>query len=404
MTPFRLLLSVLFLAVTMAAAPVSAQQPTSGPDRSATGGAQTLEDILARQEGLKVDDEFRRTDIGDPNAAAATTDYLGTLGGVSDPEFWRSYRFGSGDVISSSAAPASSVVIQDSGITWLKVREGPLRLWGGYAILGMLLILIAFYLFRGKIRIESGRCGISIERFKPLERFGHWLVAGSFILLGITGLVSLFGRVGLMPWMGKDGFSTVALASKWIHNNVSWAFILGLILIFVMWVLHNLPHKHDVNWLLKAGGLFSKHSHPPARKFNAGQKIIFWVVILIGAAISTSGVALLFPFEFSMFTKTFIFVNDLGLPGLVGLEPLPTALTPHAEMQLLQLWHSILAFTMIAVIVAHIYLGSVGMEGAFDAMGDGHVDLNWAKEHHSLWVDEEQAKSGAEPPVQTPAE
>jgi formate dehydrogenase subunit gamma len=397
-------LAVLFLAAT----PATSQEvfpPTAAPsDRTATGGAQTLEDILARQRGLKVQDDFRANNTGDPADAAPITSPLGTLGGASDPELWRAIRYNSANITASSTTPGSKVLVQDGGMTWLQFRAGPLRTYGGYALLGMIGLLALFYLIRGRVRIESGKSGITIERFKPVERFGHWLVAGSFIVLGITGLISLFGRVGLIPYIGKDDYAIIAEVSKWIHNNVSWAFMLGLVLIFVMWVLHNIPNRHDLNWIIKAGGLLSKHSHPPAKKFNAGQKIVFWSVILFGASISLTGLSLLFPFELPMFAKTFSIINDIGIPGWFDAAPLPTTLAPHEEMQLAQLWHSIVAFVLMVIILGHIYIGTLGMEGAYDAMGDGDVDLNWAKEHHSLWVEEMQAKAGAEPALRTPAE
>ncbi len=405
---FRPLLAALMF---LAAGPALAQAlpeifpPTAAPsDRSATGGAQTLEDIMARQRGLRVDPGFRATATGNPDAAAPITAPLGTLGGASDPELWRALRYGTADVTSTAQTPGATVLVQDGGMEWLTFRAGPLRTWGGYLLLGTLGLLALFFILRGRIRIEAGKSGITIERFKAVERFGHWLLAGSFILLGITGLISLFGRTGLIPWIGKDDYATLALWSKWVHNNVAWAFILGLVMVFVMWVVHNLPNRHDLNWILKAGGLFSKHSHPPARKFNAGQKLIFWSVILLGGSIAVSGLSLLFPFELPLFAKSFAIINDIGIPGWFGAEPLPTALAPHEEMQLAQLWHAIVSFVLMAIILGHIYIGSIGMEGAFDAMGDGEVDLNWAREHHSLWVDELQAKSGAEPVLRAPAE
>lgn len=403
MAPIRFIFSCLFIGLALTITPLAAQDTTSPPDRSTTGGAQTLEDILARQRGEGVDDAFRRSATGDPSSAQPTTNPLGTLGGASDPELWRALRYGSADITASTNAPGATLLVQDGGMAWLEFRDGPLRVWGGYAMLGTLGLLLLFYLLRGKIRIEAGPSGTTIERFKPVERFGHWLLAGSFIVLGLTGLISLFGRVGLIPWMGHEAYSVLAQASKWIHNNVSWAFTLGLILVFVMWVARNIPHKRDLVWLIKAGGLLSKHSHPPAGKFNAGQKIIFWSVIVLGGSIAVSGLALLFPFQLPMFAKTFAILNDIGAPGWVGLAPLPEVLTPHQEMQFAQAWHAIMAFAMMVVILAHIYIGSVGMEGAFDAMGDGHVDLNWAKEHHSLWVEEVQDQTAADTP-RAPAE
>ena len=244
---------------------------------------------------------------------------------------------------------------------------------------------------------------MTIVRFKAIERFAHWLLAGSFILLGITGLVVLFGRNGLMDWIGKENYATLALASKWVHNNISWAFMLALVMVFVLWVIHNIPNRTDLVWFAKGGGIIGK-GHPPAKKFNAGQKLIFWSVIVLGGSISASGLALLFPFELQMFAPTFAKLNALGAPGWFGLDPLPETLTPHAEMQLAQAWHAIVSFVLMGIILAHIYIGSLGMEGAYDAMGSGEVDLNWAKEHHSLWVEEVQAKEGKAPEQATPAE
>jgi formate dehydrogenase subunit gamma len=172
-----------------------------------------------------------------------------------------------------------------------------------------------------------------------------------------------------------------------------------------MWVGHNLPRRADVVWLMKGGGMFKKGVHPPAYKFNAGQKLVFWAVILLGTSVSMSGLSLLLPYELPLFAKTFEVMNQLGF-ALVWGAPLPTDLSPIAEMQLAQLWHAVVALAMIVVIIAHIYIGTLGMEGAFDAMGSGQVDLNWAKEHHNLWVEQMQEKGRIESrgPAATPAE
>ena len=281
-------------------------------------------------------------------------------------------------------------------MTWLKFRKGPLVTYGGYLLLGTLGFLALFFLLRGRIRIDGALSGRKVLRFSSLERFGHWLMGGAFILLAVTGLVQLMGRLFIIPLIGREAFSPIAIAGKWAHNNVSWAFMLGLILVTVLWLIHNIPAKHDLKWLAVGGGLFSKGVHPPAKKFNAGQKIIFWAVVVLGASISVSGLSLLFPFELPMFAATFDALNASGLPRLLGFADLPTTLTPHAEMQLAQTWHAIIAFVFIAVILAHIYIGSVGMEGAFDAMGKGEVDEEWAKEHHGMWLDEVKAKAAAQ--------
>lgn len=366
--------------------PAAAQEATVDT-RASTGGAPNLEDILRRQEGLKVDDSFRRDLTGNPEAAAAMTDQLGTLGGASDPDLWRALRFGSGDVETQVRGPAATTLIQNRGIRWLEFREGALLNLAAYLLGGTLVALALFYLIRGRIRIDGEKTGRTITRFKAFERFGHWLLASSFIVLGLTGLISLVGRKLLIPAFGHEAFSTVATLSKWVHNNISWAFMVALVIVFVVWVVHNLPDRTDLNWLAKGGGIFGG-GHPPAKKFNAGQKLIFWAVIILGGSISASGLSLLFPFEFNMFGHTFSTLNSWGVPGWFGVADLPYPLEPQEEMQYAQLWHAIVSLILTAIIFAHIYLGSIGMEGAFDAMGKGDVEEQWAREHHSIWAED----------------
>ncbi|MDP7547481.1 MAG: cytochrome b/b6 domain-containing protein, partial [Alphaproteobacteria bacterium] len=161
----------------------------------------------------------------------------------------------------------------------------------------------------------------------------------------------------------------------------AFAFMAGIVLMVVLWLRQNIPSKDDLVWLARGGGLFMKGSHPPARKFNAGQKIFFWIVILGGLSISLSGLALLFPFKLPFFAVTFETANIFGFD-------LPTNLNALEEVQLSQLWHAVVGLVLIIVIIAHIYIGTIGMVGAFDAMGTGNVDENWAREHHSLWAEE----------------
>ena len=382
----------LFMAILMSfvlSLPLLAQEPAV--DRSATGGAQTLSDIMARQKGEAVQDDFRRNATGDPSIAADLQQQLGTLGGVSDPELWRALRYGTANISVSAGGEVATVLVQDGGMRWLLMRNGPVAEYTAYGLGGILALLVLFYLLRGKIRIDGEKTGRTVTRFKAVERFAHWVLAGAFILLGLTGLYSLFGRMVLIPLFGKESFASIALVSKWVHNNVSWAFMIALVVIFFMWVANNLPNRTDLKWLAMGGGIFKKGVHPPAKKFNAGQKLIFWSVIVLGASISASGLSLLFPFEMPMFAATFAKMNALGLTEMLGMEPLRTVLAPQEEMQLAQLWHTIVSCVLIVIIIAHIYIGSVGMEGAYDAMGSGEVEEQWAREHHSLWLDEIEA-------------
>ncbi|MEM6667989.1 MAG: formate dehydrogenase subunit gamma [Pseudomonadota bacterium] len=330
----------------------------------------------------------------------------GSLGINSDADLWRYVRgveVPDFDATVSIPNEQAAILVQSQGDEWRSIRNGALSTYGLYGLAGMLGALVVFFVLRGRIKVDHGMSGQTIERFNGLERFGHWLLAVSFIILALSGLNILYGRYFLPDLIGAEAFASLSQAGKWAHNNVAWAFMLGLVMVFFMWVLHNIPSKIDLQWIAKGGGLFSKNVHPDSRKFNAGQKLIFWSTILLGASLSLSGIALLFPFETAMMGKTFGVLNVFGF----GLQ---TNLTPLQEMQYQTIWHGIVGLAMITVIIAHIYIGSLGMEGAFDAMGSGQVDLNWAKEHHNLWVDEVQAaeKSSAKPSgsgaAATPAE
>ena len=393
------LFGLIALMLTLAV-PVMAQDGAPVDPRVETGGAQTLEDILRRQEGVTIEDSFRSDLTGNPEAAAGISDQLGTLGGASDPDLWRALRYNTADITTQTRGPAVTTLMQDGGMWWLKFREGPLLSFGIYLLGGTLALLALFYLIRGRIRIEGEKTGRTITRFKAFERFGHWLLASSFLVLGVTGLISLFGRKVLIPAFGHESFAFLAVGSKWIHNNISWAFMIALVMIFIVWVAHNIPDRTDLRWLAKAGGLFGGE-HPPAKKFNAGQKLIFWAVIVLGGSISVSGLSLLFPFEFNMFNHTFSTLNNWGVPGWFGAGDLPYPLQPQEEMQYTQLWHAIVSLILTAIIFAHIYLGSVGMEGAFDAMGKGEVEEQWAREHHSIWA--EEVLSATEPNEKGPS-
>jgi len=309
------------------------------------------------------------------------------LGNSSDSDMWRAVKRGDrGNV--SITDKKSGVLIQSGGQFLRDLRNGPIFSYSAAAIIGVIALLSLFYMLRGRIRIDSGTSDVTVTRFNSFERFSHWLLAVSFMILGLSGLNMVYGKHLLTPLVGKSSYGDIAMAGKWLHNFVAFAFILGLVLILVIWIRHNFPNRHDIVWLLKGGGMFTRGTHPPAKKFNAGQKILFWLIILAGASIALSGISLMFPFQLSIFADTFEIVNRLGFN-------LPTELTGIEEMQLSLVWHSVVSIFMVCVIIAHIYIGSVGMEGAFDAMGSGEVDKNWAKEHHSIWVDELESKEQA---------
>jgi formate dehydrogenase subunit gamma len=263
----------------------------------------------------------------------------------------------------------AAILQQPQGRDYREFREGVLPWIGGIAILGMLLALFAFYFTRGRIKLEdSPQSGRKILRFTAFERFNHWLTATCFIVLAITGLNYIFGKRLLLPLIGPDAFSTWSQYAKFAHDYLSWGFILGMLVMLVVWIRDNIPDRYDLTWLRQGGGMIGK-GHPPAARFNAGQKLIYWSVIIGGIGMSGTGIMMLFPFS----------AADIN------------------GMQWAQYIHATIGVLLIAVIIAHIYIGTLGMEGAYDAMSTGEVDLAWAKAHHSVWVEQQQAKNASGP-------
>ncbi len=306
---------------------------------------------------------------------------------TSASDIWKAIRKGRTGLVSIPDSKAGQL-IQSEGEVWRNFHNGYLTVYGAYALLGTIVFLSLFFLLRGRVRIDDGFAGVTVERFGILERFSHWLMAGSFIILALTGLNMLFGRHVLLPVIGKPAFADLTMWGKYAHHYVAFAFMGGAILAFLQWVVHNIPGPSDVKWLLAGGGLFTPGKHPPSKKFNAGQKIIFWLVVLGALSASLSGIALMFPFQTHFMAKTFSVLNGLG-------AALPTDLSPLAEQQFEQIWHAAVGIAFTCLIFAHIYIGTAGMEGAFDAMGTGQVDVNWARQHHDLWLEEVEAKAAA---------
>src|SRR5882757_4614452 len=265
----------------------------------------------------------------------------------------------------------ASSLIQPAGRDWRDFHRSKLPIIGGIAIIGMLALLAIFLMVRGRIRVDHGFSGAKILRFASFERFTHWLTASCFVVLALSGLNISFGRILILPLFGANAFATMSTYAKYAHDYLAFPFMLGLAIMFLIWIRDNIPGKIDWQWLKQGGGIVSKGQHPPAKRFNAGQKGIFWIVVIGGALMSLSGWFMLFPYLLANVT----------------------------ELQFWTVIHAVIAMLFIAAMLAHIYIGSVGMEGAFDAMGTGEVDINWAREHHSLWVEEEQARGRVPSPT-----
>jgi len=257
----------------------------------------------------------------------------------------------------------SDVIEQPQGRIWRTFHEVYLRWIAAGAIFGILAVLTAYYLWHGTIRFEGGWSGRKIPRFTAWERFVHWLSACSFLVLAITGLNFTFGKKVLLPWMGPENFSAWASAAKHAHNFTSFSFTLGVFLMFMIWVRNNLPQRVDIEWLRRGGGMFGG-KEPPAGRFNPGEKFIFWMSVVAGAIVSVSGYVLLFPFWGT------------------GIK----------TMQFAQMTHSLVGVLFIAGMFVHMYMGTIGTEGAFGSMISGDVDENWAKSHHPVWYAQEAAR------------
>ncbi|MPZ55535.1 MAG: formate dehydrogenase subunit gamma [Rhizobiales bacterium] len=272
----------------------------------------------------------------------------------------------------------AATLIQPEGQVWRDFHEVTLRWIGLIAIIGMLILLVGFYMWRGMVMIQSGRSGRVIVRFNGFERFIHWMTATCFIILAITGLNITFGRPLFASAFGSEAFTTWSQWAKYAHNYLSFPFTIGVVVIFLMWIAGNIPNRTDVEWVKQGGGMVDPSKHPPAYRFNAGQKMMYWIVVLGGTAMAITGYIMMFPF----------YVTDM------------------AGMQFSQIVHGVVGVLFVAAMLAHIYIGSIGMEGAFEAMGTGTVDENWAKEHHPLWLEEQKKgpAAGGARPMATPAE
>ena len=264
----------------------------------------------------------------------------------------------------------SRLIEQPAGRDWRQFSQVTLPWIGAIAIIGVLALLVAFYLIRGMVRIESGRSGRVLVRFSTFERLVHWMTAACFIILAISGLNITFGKQLLLPLIGPEAFTAFSQWMKYAHNYLSFPFTLGVVMIFLLWLAGNIPNRVDVEWLRQGGGIVGD-KHPPAYRFNAGQKMIYWIVVLGGTAVAVTGYLLMFPFWGG---------------------------TDIVTMQWAQIIHGVVGALFVAAMLGHIYIGTIGMQGAFEAMWDGTVDTNWAKEHHSLWVEQEAAKGHVTPP------
>jgi formate dehydrogenase subunit gamma len=282
---------------------------------------------------------------------------------LNNAPVWKEVRSGQ-EHYSSVRGVETGVLIQSGGETWRQLRNGPITLYGGVLLCAVIIAIGLFYKLRGKIMLSEPPTGRLIERFNGVERFTHWVMAGSFCVLALTGLTLTFGKHVLLPVLGYTLFAWLLNVGKVIHNVIGPVFLLSVIVFAVMFAKDNLWRPVDALWIRKAGGLLSGE-HVPSYRFNFGEKTWFWIgVVLLGLVVSASGLVLNFP----------NFQQGRWL------------------MQAANVIHLVGALIVICLSLGHIYIGSFGMEGALESMRSGYVDETWAKEHHQLWYEEAKVR------------
>jgi formate dehydrogenase subunit gamma len=278
---------------------------------------------------------------------------------------WREVRKEGEEHYTSIKGRETGVLVQSAGETWRRIRNGPVTFYGGWLVALIVLAILAFYLWKGPVKLHDRPTGRLIRRFTPVEQVVHWSAAISFCVLGISGLIMLFGKHILLPVMGYTLFAWLTALGKNLHNFIAPFFILSVIVMIFMWLRDNLPRAYDWQWFRRSWAFFTRGEHIPSGRYNAGEKVWFWLgVIGLSIVVSWSGVILLFP----NFDQT------------------------RAVMQDAWIWHACAALLYIAMSLGHIYMGTIGVEGAYGNMRTGYTDETWAKEHHSIWYDE--VKSG----------
>lgn len=357
------------------AAPARTVQDDPVPGQAAPGGIQG-------QNIFDVKPEVKRDASSEPGYMEQNNGQRNAVQPGNNAPMWRGVQGGVTGYSSlpKSEAPEAGNLIQapvqypgtrfvTAGEAWRQVRNHWLIPYGGALLLISLAALAIFYFARGPLGHNPaiGGGGQRIERFTPFERAAHWANAIAFVLLAVSGIVMAFGKFFLLPIIGQTLFGYFTYVLKNVHNFAGPLFAVSLVIIIFTFLKDELPRRGDLGWLLKAGGIFSKsHDEPPTHRFNAGEKVVYWLgVVLLGVIVVASGLVL-----------------DKLVPNLPY---------DRAQMQVAHMFHAAAAVGMMCLIALHIYLGTVGMRGAYRTMRDGWVDEAWAKEHHAYWYEDIKA-------------
>lgn len=277
---------------------------------------------------------------------------------LNNAPVWRDVRSGSAGFTTTQGVE-TGVLVQSSGETWRQVRE-PIAFWGGMLVAFAILVLALTHLINGALGSGDGPSGRLIRRFSEADRHAHWLMAITWVILAITGLILSLGKSVLLPVLGYTIFAWLASISKTLHNFAGPVLIVAIPWMFIRYVRDNAVSAEDFKWLWNIGGVFKGHLHP-SHRFNAGEKIHFWITMTILSTVAVvTGLILVFP--------------NFG--------------QGRAIMQLSSTIHMISAYLAIALSLIHIYLGTIGVKEAYGAMRYGYVDEAWAKHHHVRWYED----------------
>lgn len=275
--------------------------------------------------------------------------------------YWRAVREGGEGYVASQGPYTTNTLIQNGGQNWRQIRNGPVSNYTPWLLAAVIGAILLFHLFKGRVKLSEPRSGKTVERWSMGERTLHWYTAILFIILAITGLSMLFGRVVLIPLLGPQGFAAWASVAMLAHNYLGPFFAVGILIEIVWWIRHNLPTAADLTWFAQGGGILSsKHAHPPAGRMNGGEKLWFWIICTFGVAVCVTGIILNFP-NFEQTRET---------------------------MQIASIIHAVTAIIWTAVAIGHIWIGTLGTEGSLEGMTSGRVSEEWAKQHHSQWYEE----------------
>ena len=311
----------------------------------------------------------------DPKYASQTNAERAKVQPGNNAPMWRQVGSGVSGFTSlpKSEAPEAGNLIQpfvkypgsnltNAGEAWRQVRNNWLIPYGGSLLLIVLLAIGIFYYSKGMIKNHAPDTGRKIERFTPFERAAHWSNAIAFVALAVSGVVMAFGKFFLLPIMGGTLFGWLTYALKNLHNFAGPLFAVSLVIVFFTFLKDNMPSKGDLAWLLKGGGIL-QGKEVPSHRFNAGEKLVFWGgVLFLGVIVVASGLVL-----------------DKLIPGLIY---------ERSTMQIANMIHGLSTVLMMAMFIGHIYIGTIGMQGAYQGMKTGYVDETWAKEHHEHWYDD----------------